>query len=50
MHEVTIEIHPEMPDKTALLAKNGNKMDKPERFQGTALYPGALLLIGEIVK
>ena len=50
VHEVTIEIHPEMPDKTALLAKNGNKMDKPERFQGTALYPGALLLIGEIVK
>lgn len=50
VHEVTIEIHPDMPDKTALLAKIGNKMDKPERFQGTALYPGALLLIGEIVK
>ncbi|MBA4017080.1 MAG: acyl-CoA thioesterase [Pirellula sp.] len=50
VHEVTIEIHPEMPNKAATLAKIGNKMDKPERFEGTALYPGALLLVGEIVK
>ncbi len=34
----------------AILAKNGNKIEKPERFAGTALYPGAILFVGEIVK
>lgn len=50
VHTVKIEIHPEQPDKAAILAKNGNKIDKPERFDGTAIYPGAILLMGELVK
>lgn len=50
IHTVKIEIHPEQPDKAAILAKNGNKIDKPERFAGTAFYPGAILLVGEIVE
>lgn len=50
LHTVKIEIHPQQPDKAAILAKNGNKIDKPERFDGTAFYPGAILLVGEIVK
>jgi lysophospholipase L1-like esterase len=50
VHTVKIEIHPEQPDKAAILAKNKNTMDKPERFNGTAFYPGAILLVGEIVK
>jgi hypothetical protein len=50
LHRVKIEIHPEQPDKAAILAKNKNTLDKPERFQGTAFYPGALLLMGELVK
>ena len=50
VHTVKIEIHPDQPDKAAILAKNGNKIDKPERFNATALYPGAILLVGEIVK
>jgi hypothetical protein len=45
-----IEIHPDQPDKAAILAKNGNKIDKPERFNATAIYPGAILLVGDIVK
>ncbi|MBL9178379.1 MAG: SGNH/GDSL hydrolase family protein [Verrucomicrobiaceae bacterium] len=49
-HTVKIEIHPDQPDKAAILAKNGNKIDKPERFNGTAFYPGAILLVGELVK
>lgn len=49
VHTVKLEIHPEQPDKAAILAKNGNKIDKPERFNGTAFYPGAILLVGEIV-
>lgn len=50
VHTVKIEIHPEQPDKVAILAKNKEKMDKPERFNGTAIYPGAILLVGELVK
>jgi hypothetical protein len=50
LHTVKIEIHPDQPDKVAILAKNKNTMDKPERFDGTALYPGAILVLGEVVK
>jgi len=50
LHTVKIEIHPEQPDKAMILAKNGNKIDKPERFDGTAFYPGAVLFVGELVK
>ena len=50
VHTVKIEIHPEQPDKAAILAKNKNTIDKPERFNGTAFYPGAILLAGEMVK
>ncbi|HRH94318.1 MAG TPA: SGNH/GDSL hydrolase family protein [Prosthecobacter sp.] len=50
VHTVKIEIHPEQPDKATILAKNGNKIDKPERFDATAFYPGAILLVGEIIK
>lgn len=50
VHTVKIEIHPEQPDKAAILAKNKNTIDKPERFNDTAIYPGAILLLGEMVK
>jgi hypothetical protein len=50
VHTVKIEIHPDQPDKAAILAKNANKIDKPERYNGTAIYPGAILLVGEMVK
>jgi lysophospholipase L1-like esterase len=50
VHTVKIEIHPDQPDKAGILAKNKNVIDKPERFDGTAFYPGAILLVGEIVK
>lgn len=49
IHTVKLEIHPGQPDKAAILAKNGNKIDKPERFNATAFYPGAILLVGELV-
>jgi hypothetical protein len=50
VHSVKIEIHPEQPDKAKILAQRGGKIDKPEKFDGTAFYPGAILLVGEIVK
>lgn len=50
VHTVKIEIHPDQPDKAKILEKNNNKIDKPERFDGTNIYPGAILLVGELVK
>jgi len=50
VHTVKIEIHPDQPDKAGILAKNKNVIDKPERFDGTVFYPGAILLVGDIVK
>jgi hypothetical protein len=50
LHTVKIEIHPEQPDKAKILAQRNATMDKPERFDGTAFYPGAILLVGELVK
>jgi len=50
VHTVKIEIHPQQPDKAKILATRNNKMDKPERFDGTAFYPGAILLVGELVR
>ena len=50
VHEVKIEIQPDPPDKAAILAKNHNTIDKPERYNGTAFYPDAILLVGELVK
>jgi lysophospholipase L1-like esterase len=50
VHTVKIEIHPESPDKAKILAQRKEVMDKPERYQGTSFYPGALLLVGELVQ
>jgi hypothetical protein len=50
VHSVKIEIHPEQPDKAKILATRNNKIDKPERYDGTAFYPGAILVLGELVK
>ena len=50
VHTVKIEIHPQQPDKAKILATRSNTMDKPERFDGTAFFPGAILLVGELVK
>jgi hypothetical protein len=46
---VKIEIHPQQPDKAKILAQRQEKIDKPERFNDTAFYPGAILLVGELV-
>ncbi len=50
VHTVKIEIHQDPPDKAAILAKRSEKIDKPERFAGTAFYPGAILLVGELAE
>ena len=50
VHTVEIKIHPEPPDKARILAQRNEKMNDPKRFEGTSLYPGAILLVGELVK
>ena len=50
IHTVKIEIHPESPDKAKILAQRNQTMDQPGRYAGTAFYPGAILLTGELEK
>ena len=50
LHTVKITVHPEQPDKVRILSQRGEKMNDPKRFDGTAWYAGALLLIGELVE
>lgn len=50
LHTVKVELSAELPDKASILEKRQQKIDKPERFSDAAFYPGALLLVGEIVQ
>ena len=49
VHTVKIEIHPDQPDKAKILSQRHERIDDPNRFNDTAFYPGALLLVGELV-
>jgi hypothetical protein len=50
VHTVKIEIHPDQPDKAKILSQRHEKINDPKRFDDTAFYPGALLLVGELVQ
>ena len=47
VHEITLTIHPDQPDKVAILSRRSERMDDPARFDDTAWYAGAVLLVGE---
>ncbi len=47
-HAVKVTIHPDQPDKARILSERHEKMDDPKRFDGTAWYAGALLLVGDL--
>lgn len=49
VHTVRLELLADPIDKAAVLAKNNNKIDKPERFAPLEFYPGGLLLVGELI-
>ena len=52
VHTVTIEVHPEVPDKREILFEH-NRADfdaHPEKYEGTTWYAGAIMLIGELVE
>lgn len=48
-HTVRLELLADPIDKAAVLAKNQNQIDKPERFAPLHFFPGALLIVGELV-
>ena len=50
VHRVELTIHPEQPDKAKILSQRNEKMDNPMRYDGTAWYAGAILLVGEMVE
>jgi hypothetical protein len=50
VHTVKVELSGDLPDKAGILSKRNEKMDQLERFSGGAFYPGALLLVGDLVK
>ncbi len=49
VHTVRLELLADPIDKAAVLAKNKNQIDKPERFAPLHFFPGGLLLVGELV-
>jgi len=49
-HIVKITIHPEQPDKAKILSQRGEKIGDPKKYDGTAWYAGALLLVGQVVE
>ena len=49
VHMVRLELLADPIDKAAVLAKNKNTIDKPERFAPLNFFPGAVLLVGELV-
>ncbi len=48
-HQITLTIHPEQPDKVAILSRRNQTMDDPARFDDTAWYAGAILILGDWV-
>ncbi|MCP5521431.1 MAG: SGNH/GDSL hydrolase family protein [Verrucomicrobiales bacterium] len=49
IHTVEVEIHPDQPDKAAILAQRKESIDNPARYDGTAWYVGSILVLGEVV-
>jgi len=49
VHTVKFTIQAEQPDKVRILAQRNEKMDDPKRFDGTAWYVGAILVVGDLL-
>ncbi len=49
---MTVEIHPEQPDRksVAFRLKDPEKELKPPKYQGTRLWVGQILLLGDLVE
>ncbi|MCP5517039.1 MAG: SGNH/GDSL hydrolase family protein [Verrucomicrobiales bacterium] len=49
IHTVALEIHPDQPDKAAILTQRNQTIDNPARYDGTAWYAGSILVLGEVL-
>lgn len=50
VHTVTVEIHPEQPDRSSVTDNEKTKPDfDPKKYDGTVLRVGSLMLIGDLV-
>ncbi len=49
VHTVTITLTAEPLDKAKILSQRQETIDKPERFAPLNFYPGAILLVGEMI-
>ena len=49
IHTVELELLPDQPDKAAILARRNQTIDNPARYDDTAWYAGAVLIIGELL-
>jgi hypothetical protein len=49
VHTVKLTIQAEQPDKVKILAQRNEKMDDLKRFDGTAWYVGAILVVGDLL-
>lgn len=49
VHQVELIIHPEQPNKAAILSQRNEKIDDPKRYDDTAWHAGAILLVGELM-
>ena len=52
VYDVTVEIHPEQPDRksVAFRLKNPDAELKTPKFQGTRVWISQLMLIGDVVE
>ena len=49
IHQVTLTIDADKPDKVTILSKLNNTMDDPKRFVGVTWYASAILLRGQML-
>lgn len=50
VHAVSVEIHPEQPDRSAVVDDEKSKPGfDPKKYDGTAIRVGSLMLLGELV-
>jgi hypothetical protein len=50
VHRVKIEIDAKSPDKGKIITDKNAFAATPAKFEGTAFYPGAILIVGDMVK
>jgi lysophospholipase L1-like esterase len=51
VHEVTVEVHPDQPDRSSVTNREKDKPGfNPDKYNGTVLRFGSIMVIGEVVK